>query len=206
MSRLPVIVAALIAITAISALAVSAVYVNQGGKRNVASPPSTASQPSTGAGGGPRLAAFVLHESPEPIAEAPFQAEDGSTRDLSDWQGKWVLVNLWATWCAPCRHEMPALDRLQARLGGDEFEVVAISVDRGGFDKPKAFFEENNIEHLALYNEKTSRISAKLSVIGMPTTVLIDPQGREVGRLAGPAEWDSTAAIDMLTRVADLRS
>ncbi|NND49189.1 MAG: TlpA family protein disulfide reductase [Rhizobiales bacterium] len=161
-------------------------------------------QSSKPVGDGPRLAAFVLHESPKQIAEAPFQAEDSSTRTLADWQGKWVLVNLWATWCAPCRHEMPALDRLQARLGGDDFEVVTISVDRGGFDKPKAFFEEIGIENLTLYNEKTSRISAKFGVIGMPTTLLIDADGREVGRLAGPAEWDSTAAIDMLTRVAGL--
>ena len=206
MPRLPVIVAALIAITAITALAVSAVYVNLGGERNVAGPSTGPGVTSNSSGEGARLAAFVVHESPKQITEAVFQAEDGEARILDDWRGKWVLVNLWATWCAPCRHEMPALDRLQARLGGDDFEVVAISVDRGGFDKPKKFFEENGIEHLALYNEKTSRISAKLSVIGMPTTLLMDAEGHEIGRMAGPAEWDSEAAIDMLTRVAGLGS
>ena len=207
MSRLPVIVAGFVAIAAISAVAVSAVYVKQGPGRNA--PIADARQPAGDAqskAGPGRIAAFVVHEDLRDVGAATFKTEDGEDRTLADWRGKAVLLNLWATWCAPCRHEMPALDRLQARLGGDGFEVVAISLDRGGVAKSRAFFDEIGIEHLKLYSDKTSKISAALGVVGMPTTVLIDRQGREIGRLAGPAEWDAPEAVEMITRLAGVGS
>lgn len=203
MPKFPVLAAALIAISAISALAVFAVYVNLGGERNVAGPGAAApAAPDSAA----RLASFVVHDSPRPVADVSFQSADGSTRTLAEWRGRAVLVNLWATWCAPCRHEMPALDRLQKRLGGATFEVVTISLDRGGFDQPRAFFEEIGIENLALYNEKSSTMLSTLGVVGMPTTLLIDAEGREIGRVAGPVEWDAEEAVAMITRLAALGS
>jgi thiol-disulfide isomerase/thioredoxin len=201
--KFPVLAAALIAISAISALAVLAVYVNLGGERNVAT--SGAGSPAAPVSD-QRLASFVVHDSPRPVAEVSFQSADGSTKTLADWRGRAVLVNLWATWCAPCRHEMPALDRLQKRLGEEAFEVVTISLDRGGFDGPRAFFEEIGIENLALYNEKSSTMLSKLGIVGMPTTLLIDAGGQEIGRVAGPVEWDSEEAVAMIARLAALGS
>ena len=184
-------VAAAIAIAAVAALAVSAVYVNDRGDGNARAPSSTG--PGTG-----RLAAFVIRKTPKPAPEIAFLTPEGEARGLADWRGKAVLFNLWATWCAPCLREMPALDRLQARLGSDDFEVVAVSIDRSGFAKPKAFYDKVGIEHLALYNDQTTRISSKLGVVGMPTTILFDGQGREIGRMAGPAEWDSDDAVELI--------
>jgi thiol-disulfide isomerase/thioredoxin len=128
--------------------------------------------------------------SPETAPEVVFSDGNGEEVRLSDWQGKVVLLNVWATWCGPCRHEMPALDRLQAELGSDRFEVVALSLDRSGLELPRQFYEENGIERLALYNDPTGRSGVALGAFGMPTTVLIDGEGRLVGRLVGPAEWD----------------
>jgi len=205
--RLPVIAAAFIAIAAISAIAVSAVYVNEGARRNVVAPgPRSPAGDAERPGPDARIAAFVVHAGPRDVAPVSFMSEDGVEATLESWRGRTVLVNLWATWCAPCRQEMPALDRLQARLGGDGFEVVAISLDRGGIAKSRRFFDEIGVEHLKLYSDATSKVSAALAVVGMPTTLLIDRDGREIGRLAGPAEWDSPEAVEMITRLAGVGS
>jgi thiol-disulfide isomerase/thioredoxin len=113
---------------------------------------------------------------------------------LADWRGKVVLLNLWATWCLPCRKEMPSLDRLQKEMGSDKFEVVAISVDRKGAAASKKFLDETQVERLALYVDATARLSSELRVVGLPATLLLDAQGREIGRLLGGAEWDSEDA------------
>lgn len=140
------------------------------------------------------MAAFVFKKEPEPLPEFTFVDGTGAERSLKDWEGKVVLLNLWATWCAPCRKEMPALDRLQQALGSDEFEVVALSVDRGGAEASKKFLDQINIEALKLYVDPTARATSQLKAIGLPATLLIDAQGREIGRLTGPAEWDSEDA------------
>ena len=113
---------------------------------------------------------------------------------MADWRGKVVLLNLWATWCLPCRKEMPSLDRLQKEMGSDKFEVVAISVDRKGAAASKKFLDETQVERLALYVDATARLSSELRVVGLPATLLLDTQGREIGRLLGGAEWDSEDA------------
>jgi thiol-disulfide isomerase/thioredoxin len=105
-----------------------------------------------------------------------------------------VLLNLWATWCAPCRKEMPALDRLQKALGSDGFEVVALNLDRGGVETAKKFLDQIKIEALKLYADPSTRASTELNAVGMPTTILIDRDGRELGRIVGPAEWDGADA------------
>ncbi len=136
---------------------------------------------------------LIRHAEPRAVPDFAFTAADGTTHRLSEWRGKVVLLNLWATWCAPCKAEMPSLDRLQAKLGGDAFTVLAISLDRTGPDKPKAFFAGNGITHLTLYMSGTDGTAASLGASGLPLSVVLDRQGREAARLTGPAEWDSAA-------------
>ena len=138
---------------------------------------------------------FVLRDAPAPVPELQFADGEGQPRTLADFHGKFVLLNLWATWCLPCRKEMPTLDRLQAALGGPDFEVVTLSVDRGGPEVVKKFYADICIRHLALHIDTSSKAGFALATAGLPTTLLIDSRGQELGRLVGPAEWD---APDML--------
>ncbi len=139
------------------------------------------------------LGKFVQTAEPQSLPDLAFVSADGKAHRLSEWRGKVVLLNLWATWCAPCKVEMPSLDRLQAKLGGDAFTVLALSVDRGGLEKPAAFFAGNAITHLALYNDSESEATAALRASGLPVSAVLDKEGREIARLIGPADWDSPA-------------
>ena len=155
-----------------------------------ASPPGPGRNPlSTG-----EMAAFVFKPAPEPLPEVAFTDAHGKPRTLADWKGRVVLLNLWATWCAPCRKEMPQLESLQKELGSDKFEVVALSVDRTGIAGAKKFLDQIKVERLGVYADATARAGSALRAIGMPTTLLIDREGREIGRLIGPAEWDGADA------------
>ncbi len=136
--------------------------------------------------------------APEPVPDIRFQNADGKPYALSDFRGKVVLLNVWATWCAPCRKEMPALDRLQQKLGGPEFEVVALSIDGGGTATVRRFYDEIGIRVLAIYVDSSVEATGKLRTVGIPTTLLIDREGRERWRKAGPAEWDSPEIIESL--------
>ena len=120
------------------------------------------------------MAAFVFKKEPEALAEARFQDGNGAEKTLADWHGKVVLLNLWATWCAPCRKEMPALDRLQKELGSLKFEVVAVSIDRTGLAGARKFLDETKVENLAVYADPTTRLSSILKAVGLPTTLLLD--------------------------------
>lgn len=140
------------------------------------------------------MAAFVVYSKPSPVPDISFVGKDIGEVTLSSWKGKIVLLNIWATWCAPCRKEMPELDRLQGELGSEKFEVVALAVDRSGIAGAKAFFDKAGVNKLKLYADATMRTSSALRVVGMPTTLLIDPLGREIGRLTGPAKWDGLDA------------
>jgi thiol-disulfide isomerase/thioredoxin len=137
------------------------------------------------------MAAFVFKPTPEPLPKVNFVDAAGKERTLDDWKGKVVLLNLWATWCAPCRKEMPGLDRLQGELGSDKFEVVAVSVDRTGTAGAKKFLDQIKVEKLAVLADPSARMGTTLRAIGMPATLLIDAEGREIGRMVGPAEWDT---------------
>lgn len=137
------------------------------------------------------MAAFVFKPTPEPLPKVTFVDATGKERTLDDWKGKVVLLNLWATWCAPCRKEMPGLDRLQGELGSDKFEVVAVSVDRTGTAGAKKFLDQIKVEKLAVLADPSARMGATLRAIGMPATLLLDAEGREIGRMVGPAEWDT---------------
>ena len=140
------------------------------------------------------IAAFVFKNDLKPVAEFPFNDANGADLTLGDWKGRVVLLNLWATWCAPCRHEMPGLDRLQAELGGDDFEVVALSVDRKGKGPSAKFLEEVGAKSLGLYFDDSGKAFFEMRARGLPATYLIDREGRLVGRLVGPAEWDTEEA------------
>ncbi|MFN0217274.1 MAG: TlpA family protein disulfide reductase [Hyphomicrobium sp.] len=145
-----------------------------------------------------QLAAFVAKKTPEPVPNITFQDSTGAPRSLADFKGKTVLLNLWATWCAPCRKEMPGLDRLQQALGGDKFEVVALSLDRQGAEASQKFLTDVGATTLKLYVDPTAKQGTALQILGMPTTILIDAEGRELGRLSGEAEWDSDDAKKMI--------
>jgi thiol-disulfide isomerase/thioredoxin len=137
---------------------------------------------------------FVRKASAEPLSNATFQDASGQPVSLGSFRGRVVLLNLWATWCIPCRKEMPALDRLQAALGGPDFEVVALSLDRGGAAASKKFLDATGASKLALYVDSTGKLANEFKAVGLPTTVLIGRDGREIGRLLGPAEWDAEDA------------
>lgn len=146
---------------------------------------------------------FTLLEQPRPVPPLSFTDASGRKRDLNEFAGRVVLINLWATWCAPCIREMPSLDRLQASLDPDRAVVVAISIDRGGMAKVGPFFERLGLKNLEIFVDSSMRTSRALKASGLPTSVLVDAKGREVGRIQGPAEWDTAAARALIRDIAD---
>lgn len=135
----------------------------------------------------------------EPVA-LDFVDGAGAARSLAEWRGRVVLVNLWATWCAPCVEEMPALDRIAARLGGPDFDVVAISVDRQGAAVVTPFLGKLGLSRLAPYLDPSNAAVRVLGAPGLPVSVVLDREGRELGRVLGAAEWDSPAFEALLRR------
>lgn len=145
-----------------------------------------------------KMVTFVIKKL-QALPRLKFQDGTGADRSLADWRGKTVLINLWATWCAPCRREMPALARLDKALEKEPFDVIAISIDRKGLPASKKFLTDIKVaKQLGLYVDPTSRVSQALKAYGLPVSILVDPQGREIGRLTGPAEWDSPDAIRLI--------
>ena len=144
------------------------------------------------------MAGVLVHPERKEIAPFSFTNAKGETVDLSKWKGRVVLLNLWATWCAPCRKEMPDLAKLQASMGGPEFEVLALSVDRKGLEASQAFLKEIGVSNLAAYIEPEAKSLAALQALGLPATVLIDRQGKEAARLLGPADWSSAETQAMV--------
>lgn len=141
---------------------------------------------------------FALHDAAQPIANVRFVTEDGTKLDMESFQGKVLLLNIWATWCVPCREEMPTLDALEDKLGSDKFEVVALSIDRAGVPAVRRFYDEIGVEHLNMYVDKTMLSATALRTVGLPTTLLINAKGEELGRLVGPAEWDDPEMVSFL--------
>ena len=151
------------------------------------------------------MAAFIKHPQPKDIAAFSFADGTGAVKDLSNWKGRVVLLNLWATWCAPCRKEMPELSKLQKLMGNAEFEVVALSEDLKGAEASSAFLKENGVDNLALYIDPKATALAAFQSVGLPTTVLIDRNGKELGRLLGPADWASAEAQNLVKAALDAK-
>jgi len=149
------------------------------------------------------VAAFAVAHTPFRVPDLAFKDAEGHERKLADWRGRTVLLNLWATWCVPCRKEMPALDALETDLGGPNFEVVAVNIDTRDPAKPLAFLKETGVTHLAYYADPSARVFQELRLagkaFGMPTTLIVDRSGCEIGEMAGPAEWASADGVKLVS-------
>jgi thiol-disulfide isomerase/thioredoxin len=179
-----------------------AVYFMQSGAGNVASgvdcsPALAAAARATPLAKG-EIAAFRPATSADALDDLAFQGPDGKPLTIGSFAGKTVLLNFWATWCIPCRKEMPALDRLQASAGGPAFQVVAVNLDLNQTDKARAFLADTGVVHLPLYADPSMAVFTKLRgrglALGLPTSLLVDAHGCRVGVVEGPAEWDSDDA------------
>src|SRR5206468_9906648 len=146
------------------------------------------------------VAALAVAKQPRPVTPLAFKGPDGQEKTLDAFKGRVVLLNLWATWCAPCREEMPALDRLQAQLGGERFQVVALSVDQQGVPIARRFFSEIGIKTLPLYVDPSAKAAFTVDAAGLPATLLVDRAGREIGRHLGAVKWDSPEVLAQLRR------
>lgn len=148
------------------------------------------------------VAAFTVADRPLRLPDLAFRDGRGTQRHLADWHGRTVLLNLWATWCVPCRKEMPALDALEGKLGGPAFAVLAINIDTRDADKPRAWLKEVGVNRLDYYADTSAKVFQDLKTAGraagMPTTVLVDPAGCEIGSMAGPAEWASEDGLKLV--------
>jgi thiol-disulfide isomerase/thioredoxin len=149
------------------------------------------------------VAALAVAHTPFRVPNVAFKDAEGHERTLADWRGRIILLNLWATWCVPCRREMPALDALQKDLGGADFEVVAVNIDTRDPAKPLAFLKEVGVTHLAYYSDQSAKVFQDLKlagkVFGMPTTLIVDRSGCEIGEMAGPAEWASADGVKLVS-------
>jgi len=167
-------------------------------------PPASAVRepaPAAGAGGSPELVnplALSVFDQPRDLPEIRFADSEGHDLTLGDFRGQVVLLNIWATWCVPCRKEMPALDRLQAKLGGKDFLVIPLSIDREGVAPVKRFYQELGLEKLGIYVDPSGKGSRALAIPGVPTTLLIDRRGHEIARKMGPAEWDGQETLSLV--------
>jgi thiol-disulfide isomerase/thioredoxin len=142
-------------------------------------------------------------DPPAAVPALDFVDGDGRSMTLADFRGRVILLNVWATWCVPCRKEMPTLDRLQAKLGGADFQVIALSIDRQGMAVVKPFYRDVGLAALGIYIEQSGKATQLLHAVGVPMTLLIDRQGREVARKMGPAEWDSPEMVAIIRRYLD---
>jgi thiol-disulfide isomerase/thioredoxin len=155
------------------------------------------------------VAAVNVPDRPLLIPDLAFHDAAGAQKHLADWRGRIVLLNLWATWCVPCRQEMPALEALQKKAGGPQFEVVAINIDTRDADKPRSWLKEVGVERLGYYADPQAKVFQDLKAVGrafgMPTTVLIDKNGCELGTIAGPADWSSDDALKLIETALGVR-
>jgi thiol-disulfide isomerase/thioredoxin len=154
---------------------------------------------------------FIALGMPRPLPPVSFVNGDGGAMMLSDFHGRIVLLNVWATWCVPCRKEMPALDRLQAKLERADFAVVPLSIDHRGRDAVERFYRELGLKSLDIYLDTSANAPYAINAFGMPTTLLIDREGREIGRVIGAAQWDGSAMVSRIkgylaTRDSDIRA
>ncbi|MFT5065537.1 MAG: thiol-disulfide isomerase/thioredoxin [Yoonia sp.] len=142
---------------------------------------------------------LTFHSEPIAGSDVAFMSEDGTEMTLTDLNGKYTVLNFWATWCAPCRKEMPDLSALQTDLGGDTFQVITVATGRNPLPAMKKFFEEIGVDNLPLHTDARQSFSRSMGVLGLPVTLIMDPQGNEIARLQGDADWHSESAIAIIT-------
>ena len=147
---------------------------------------------------------LVVHAKPRDRIDETFRDLYGNAITLADYSGKVVLLNIWATWCPPCRAEMPSIDRLAGTMEGDDFSVIALSTDRGGVERVAAFFKDIQVENLKVMHDRTRAVGRLAGALGLPMTLILDRQGREIARIIGDAEWDSPDAQAILRRIIQL--
>ncbi len=147
---------------------------------------------------------LVFHAEPRAVSGAEFTDPQGGSHRLADYAGQVVLVNFWATWCAPCRKEMPTLEALQEALGGEDFRVLTIATGRNTPAAIDRFFAEAGVENLPVLLDPRSTLAREMAVFGLPTTVLLDRDGREIARLTGDADWASDSALAVLGAVVGM--
>ena len=195
---------------ALAALGGAGLYAMQAGGKRVAYSGVCAQSLTAGQAADPlvhgEVAALTLATKPNQLGPIAFDDTNGLKTTIGSFTGKTVLLNLWATWCVPCRQEMPALDKLQASLGSKDFSVVAVNIDTVRLDKPKAFLTEIGAKSLPFYSDNTADILQALKqnqeIKGLPTTILIGRDGCEIGTMAGPAAWDSPDAKALIESLA----
>ncbi|MFQ6546393.1 TlpA family protein disulfide reductase [Aestuariibius sp. 2305UL40-4] len=146
---------------------------------------------------------LVIHATPDAPVDAPFLHEDGSETTLAAWEGQVVVLNFWATWCAPCRKEMPHLSALQEEMGGEDFQVVTVATGRNPPEGMARFLNEIGVDNLPLHRDPRQSLARSAGVLGLPVTVLLDRQGREVARLQGDADWSSESAKAIIAAVIE---
>ena len=144
---------------------------------------------------------LVFLSEPALVSDIEFTDPEGGQHRLSDWKGKYVLLNFWATWCAPCRKEMPGLEEIQAEFGGDTFEVVPIATGRNALPGIRRFFEEVGVTHLPILLDPKQKLARDMAVLGLPITVILNPEGQEIARLRGDAEWNSDSAKAIISQL-----
>lgn len=189
----------LLAIAGIAVLAVSLLMAYREGT-HTATRTAAPTREAAGSGGNTTGVVFNIYRQPRALPNIRFVDGKGQAVTLRDFRGKVVLLNIWATWCPPCRAEMPTLDRLRAELGGPDFEVVALSIDAGQQDLylVQEFYLQTDIKSLGIYMDSSGKASRDLNIAGLPTSLLIDREGREIGRKIGPAEWDSPEIVKLI--------
>jgi len=138
---------------------------------------------------------LVIHEDPADVSGATFFDIDETELTLADFAGRHVLLNFWATWCAPCREEMPSLNTLQQELGGADFQVVTLATGRNAPQAIRRFFEEVGVTDLPMYRDPNMTVARQMAVFGLPITVILNPEGQEIARLRGDADWASPEAL-----------
>lgn len=168
----------------------------------------SAAPPAANGVGAADSEAFKLSffDQPHTLPDLRFADSDGRSLSLQDFRGRPILLNIWATWCVPCREEMPSLDRLQAKIGASELLVLPLSIDRQGLPVVKKFYDDLGLTSLGVYIDQSGKASSEVNTVGVPTTLLVDRDGREIARKVGPAEWDSPEILVLLREHLGLRS
>jgi thiol-disulfide isomerase/thioredoxin len=149
---------------------------------------------------------LIVNEAPPWVGGLQFEDGQNRARSLTDFRGKVVLLNIWATWCTPCRNEIPALDHLDAALDGGEFTILAVSIDHRGIEAVRKLFGDLGVRTLAMYVDSSGQAMRAAHVIGLPTSLIIDREGRELARIVGPVEWDAAATVEYLRHVVSTQS